>query len=148
MDKNYDYGFDPEQLTAKLTMENKTAKITRTVFVSDWAGPNGPVYYHEIELSNGDKGQIGSKEKMPAKLNPGSELTYTIEETSRGNKIKAVVENKGFKPGGGKQDPKQAFTTMGYSYAKDLVVAGKLDIKDFHNCAKDIFDNMNKLFNK
>lgn len=127
----------------------KTAKITRTVFVSEWSGPSGQVYYHEIELSNGDKGQIGSKEKMPAKLNPGSELTYTIEETARGNKIKAVStpgQQGGFK--GRASDPKQSFTTMGYSYAKDLVVAGKIDMKDFHLLARDIFDNMVKNYNK
>jgi len=122
-------------------MENKIAKITRTVFVSDWAGPNGPVYYHEIELSNGDKGQIGSKEKMPAKLNPGSELTYTIEETSRGNKIKAVVAGApagGFK-GRPQVDPKQQIATFSMSYCKDLIVAGKVDIKDLEN----VFNRIN-----
>src|SRR5688572_28106168 len=113
-------------------MENKTSKITRTVFVSDWAGPNGPVYYHEIELANGDKGQIGSKEKMPAKLNPGSELTYTIEETSRGNKIKAIVAGAPQYQGKGRQqvDPKQQIATFIMSYCKDLIVAGKIDMKD------------------
>lgn len=131
-------------------MESKTAKITRTTFVNEWSGPSGKVYYHEIELSNGDKGQIGSKEKGPAKLNPGSELTYTIEETAHGSKIKAVVPpTQGFKPGGGKpSDPKLSFTTMSYSYAKDLVVAGKMDMHGFHGLAKDIFDNMVKNYSK
>lgn len=69
----------------------KKAKITRTVFKNEWTGPNGSVYYHDIELDNGDKGSIGSKEKMPAKLNPGQELTYTIQENPNGaDKIKAV----------------------------------------------------------
>lgn len=110
----------------------KTSKITRTVFVSDWAGPSGPVYYHEVELANGDKGQIGSKEKMPAKLNPGADLTYTIEETPRGNKIKAVVtpgQPSGFK-GRPQIDPKQQVATMSMSYCKDCIVAGKVDLKD------------------
>lgn len=127
-------------------MEQKTSKITRTTFVSDWAGPNGPVYYHEIELANGDKGQIGSKEKMPSKLNPGSELTYTIEGSSRGNKIKAVL---GDKPQFGKkqfQDPRAQFIGFSAAYAKDLVVGGKLDLKEMNGAAESIFKNMLKLY--
>lgn len=110
----------------------KKAKIIRTVFVSEWNNPQGgQVYYHEIELDNGDSGQIGSKEKMPAKLNPGSELTYTIESTSRGNKIKAVVPpTQGFKGGRPQVDPKQQIATFSMSYCKDCIVAGKVDLKD------------------
>lgn len=117
------------------------------MFVSDWAGPNGAVYYHEIELSNGDKGQIGSKEKMPAKLNPGNELTYTLESTPRGNKIKAVSD-KGAPFQGKKvfQDPRAQFIGFSAAYSKDLVVAGKLDIKDMNGAAESIFKNMLKLY--
>lgn len=122
----------------------KKGIITRTVFVSEWSNPQGgQVYYHEIELNNGDKGQIGSKEKMPAKLNPGQELTYTIEPSSRGNKIKAVVENKGqqFRGGGRPQvDPRQQVATFAMSYCKDLVVAGKIDLK----LMEDVFERMYK----
>lgn len=124
----------------------KTAKITRTTFVNEWSGPSGKVYYHEIELSNGDKGQIGSKEKMPAKLNPGSELTYTIEETAHGSKIKPVQSDK---PQFGKKqqiDPRAQFIGFSGAYAKDLVVAGKLDIKDMNGAAESIFKNMLKLY--
>ncbi len=111
----------------------KTAKITRTVFISDWRSPQGnQVYYHQIELDNGDSGQIGSKEKMPAKLNPGSELTYTIEETSRGNKIKAVVTGApaGFK-GRTMPEPRIQMISFAAAYTKDLVVAGKFGMQDF-----------------
>lgn len=71
-------------------MEEKKSKIKSYRFVSEWQGEKGIVYYHEIELENGDKGQIGTKEKNPDKLAVGQELSYTIEATSRGNKIKAV----------------------------------------------------------
>jgi hypothetical protein len=125
-------------------MENKTAKITRTVFVSDWAGPNGPVYYHEIELSNGDKGQIGSKEKMPSKLNPGSELTYTIEETSRGNKIKAVVTGGNQFQGKGRTmpEPRIQMISFAMSYTKDLIVGGKIDVKELQRMFTIIYNEM------
>jgi hypothetical protein len=109
----------------------KKAKITRTVFKTEWAGPNGSVYYHDIELDNGDKGSIGSKEKMPAKLNPGSELTYTIRENPNGpDKIKAVntPSGGGGFSGGGKKgpDPKVQIVGFAMAYTKDLVVAGKI----------------------
>lgn len=111
----------------------KRAKITRTVFKSEWAGPNGNVYYHDIELDNGDKGSIGSKEKMPAKLNPGQELAYTIEADSRGGfKIKAInPQGGGGFGGGGKKgpDPKVQIVGFAMSYTKDLIIGGKVEIK-------------------
>jgi hypothetical protein len=108
----------------------KKAKITRAVFKNEWSGNGNTVYYHDIELDNGDKGSIGSKEKMPAKLNPGNELTYTIDN----GKIKAVnaqVGGGGFSGGGGKKgpDPKVQIVGFAMSYTKDLIVAGKIDIK-------------------
>lgn len=126
----------------------KKGRITRAVFISEWSNPQGGnVYYHEIELDNGDKGQIGSKEKMPAKLNPGQELTYTIETTSRGNKIKAVQGDRpqfaGKKPF---QDPRAQFIGFSAAYAKDLVVAGKIEIKAMNGAAESIFLNMLKLY--
>lgn len=130
-------------------MENKTAKITRTVFVSEWSGPSGQVYYHQIELDNGDSGQIGSKEKMPSRLNPGGELTYTIESSSRGNKIKAVTNNNGVPGFTGKkvfQDPRAQFIGFVHAYAKDLVVAGKVELKDINGAAESMFKNMIRLY--
>lgn len=110
----------------------KTAKITRTIFKNVWDNPKGgQVFYHDIELDNGDKGSIGSKEKMPVKLNPGSELTYTIDN----GKIKAAVpQNAGGAPWpkGGKQGPEPRIQMISFAmaYTKDLIVGGKLEIKD------------------
>lgn len=128
---------------------DKRAKITRTTFVSEWNNPKGgQIYYHKIELDNGDVGQIGSKEKMPAKLNPGSELHYTIEATDKGNKIKAVMENSGggFNRGKTPIDPRAQFIGFSSAYAKDLVVSGKLDIKEMNGASESIFKNMLKLY--
>jgi hypothetical protein len=104
----------------------KTAKITRTTFKSEWAGNGNTVFYHDIELDNGDKGSIGTKEKMPPRLNPGQELTYTIE----GTKIKAVNKQQGGFSGGGKKgpDPKVQIAGFAMAYTKDLIVADKIKI--------------------
>lgn len=110
----------------------KTAKITRTTYKNVWNNPKGgQVFYHDIELDNGDKGSIGSKEQMPAKLNPGSELTYTIDN----GKIKAVVPQQqggGQWPKGGKPAPEPRIQMISFAmaYTKDLVVAGKVDLKN------------------
>lgn len=106
----------------------KTAKITRTTFKQKWTGGGGnTVFYHDIELDNGDKGSIGAKEEMPSKLNPGSTLTYTID----GNKIKAVqAANTGTFQGKKAPDPKVQIIGFAMSYTKDLIVAGKVGIGD------------------
>lgn len=124
-------------------MERK-AKITRTVFVSEWTNPQGgQVYYHTIELDNGDSGQIGSKEKMPSKLNPGSELTYTIESTARGNKIKAVMPPNTFKGGGRPAvEPKVQMISFAMSYCKDLIVGGKVPMNDLEKEFNRIYNAM------
>lgn len=114
----------------------KTAKITRTTFKNVWNNPKGgQVFYHEIELDNGDKGQIGCKDQMPEKINPGKELTYTIEVNEKGSKIKAVIpaqQNAGNWPKGGRTapEPRVQMISFAMAYTKDLVVAGKLELKD------------------
>jgi hypothetical protein len=111
----------------------KKAKITRTVFKNKWTGGKEPVFYHDIELDNGDKGSIGAKEEMPSKLSPGQELTYTIEPDTFGKggfKIKAVQAN-GFQGGGFSKkgpDPKVQIIGFAMAYTKDLVVADKIKI--------------------
>ena len=132
----------------RMMYNEKKSKIKSSRFVSEWTGQNGVVYYHEIELENNDKGQIGTKERLPDKLNVGQELTYTIESTSRGNKIKAVSVGGGSNFRGGKpqRDPKEQMISFSMSYCKDLVVAGKLDIKDLELGTTRIYNIMKKLY--
>lgn len=119
----------------------KKAKITRVTFKNKWEGNGNTVYYHDIELDNGDKGSIGTKEQMPARLNPGQELTYTID----GNKIKAVASSSGGGGfgGGGKKgpDPKVQIAGFAMAYTKDLVVAGKITTDQLPS----IFEKIHKL---
>lgn len=122
----------------------KTAKITRAIFKNEWPSPNGKkVYYHEIELDNGDKGQIGTLDKEPSKLNPGQTLTYTIEQTDKGYKIKAVQEQRPF-GGGGKQqqDPKIQMISFAMSYTKDLVIGDKVKLDQMSQYFDKIYSAM------
>lgn len=71
----------------------KTSKVSKIEFKQEWKGQNGTVFYHNIWFENGDIGQVGTKEKLPAKLAVGTEITYDIQTDERGSKIK-VVQNK------------------------------------------------------
>lgn len=124
----------------------KNGKIKAVKFISEWAGPNGTVYYHEVEFDNGDKGQIGTKEKLPPKIAVGAELTYTIENTGKGNKIKPVQPSGGFQGGGKKAviDPKVQMISFAMAYTKDLVVAGKVELSNMSKYFEIIYDAMVK----
>jgi len=67
-----------KSITNKNQNQMKTSKITKCDFNREWNGSNGTIYYHSIELENGDYGDIGTKEKLPAKLSPGTEFNYEI----------------------------------------------------------------------
>ncbi|HET6224630.1 MAG TPA: hypothetical protein VFF27_00030 [Bacteroidia bacterium] len=131
----------------------KTAKITRTVFKNEWANPKGgSIYYHDLELDNGDKGSIGSKEKEPAKLNPGQEITYTIETTDKGIKIKLVnpQQQNNFQGGGKKSyspsDPRISNTGYAMRYVVDLIIAGKVEYKDIEPSFEKVFGLLDKKY--
>lgn len=125
-------------------MERK-GKIVACKFIKEWTGQNGVVYYHEIELDNKDKGQIGTKDRLPDKIAVGQELIYTLEETAHGNKIKAVQAQSGFRGGKPQRDPKEQMISFAAAYTKDLICAGKLDIKDLEAGMKRMYQIMKSL---
>ena len=128
----------------------KTSKIKSVEFKSEWANPKGGViYYHDIEFENGDKGQIGKKEKNS--LSVGDELTYTVESTPKGNKIKTVSNftgggnYSGKSKGGFKSDNTGMMVGNAITNATNLVCHGKVDIKDLESVAKRICEISMKL---
>ncbi|HBC05172.1 MAG TPA: hypothetical protein DC015_13500 [Aequorivita sp.] len=52
----------------------KTSKVKNVQDVKEWNSKNGAVYYHNVELENGDKINIGKKKKLQI----GDEITYEI----------------------------------------------------------------------
>jgi hypothetical protein len=122
----------------------KTAKITRTVFKNEWNNPKGgSVFYHDIELDNGDKGSIGAKDKEPSKLNPGQEITYTIESGEKGNKIKAVNTNaNGFN--GAKKQPANN-SSFALAYSKDILIASWSEHSPKKLSSEDMFKLADKM---
>jgi hypothetical protein len=126
-------------------METKTSKITRTIFRNEWTGPSGnKVFYHDVEFENGDKGQIGTKEKEPAKLNPGQELTYCLKKTDRGYKI----EVQGPNGNGGGFHKRQAGSNASFAmaYSKDIIIASWSENSPKKLSSEDLFTLANKMF--
>lgn len=126
----------------------KTSKVKRVTFKTEWQKkengvPTGnKVFYHDIELENGDSGSIGCKEMSPAKLNPGQELTYTID----GNKIKAVQAPNGFN-GGFKAKAPANNASFCLAYSKDIFIAKLQSLGGKEVKEDEIFSLADKMYN-
>ncbi len=75
----------------------KTSRIKNVVSVKPHTNNYGTTYYHNLEMENGDKINLGKKKEQQI----GWELTYEIIEEGQQefNKAKAVAP-EGFKSGG------------------------------------------------
>jgi len=113
----------------------KKAKIKSVGTPKEYVNDKGTFYYFQIEMDNGDKGSIGSKDSSPSFLSVGAELSYEFTETDKGNKIKRVNDNP-FK-GGGKFDSTGQMVGACQKMAVDMYIHGKFeDIKRVESTAK------------
>lgn len=124
--------------------KGKTTKIT-TMAQKDSYGNTSFI----IEMDNGDKGFYTSKDENQKKFVVGTETEYNIEEKQgkKGIYYKITLpqaEGGGFKPGGGRPavDPKVQMIGFAAAYSKDLVVAGKGELKDFPMIFEMIYSEM------
>ena len=116
-----------------------TSKIKEIHSVKEYNGQNGMVYYFDITMENGDRGNIGKKKKDAYSV--GMSIDYTLEKTEKGNKIKEEVKAFWWKMWAGR-DHKKDCVSFAMSYAKDLVVGGKIQIKDLSQYADKIYARM------
>ena len=77
----------------------KTSKIKQIVKFAEepWSNDKFTIWYHTIELENGDTGNIGTQEERPDWLKSGYELEYEIHPSknpSHPAKIKKVAQQK------------------------------------------------------
>lgn len=109
----------------------KTAKITKCDFNREWNGSNGTIYYHSIELENGDFGDIGTKEKLPAKLSPGAEINYeiTADGEYKGKKKFKIKLVSNFMQQAGTQQSSAPSSTSYSSANKDENIARSVALK-------------------
>ena len=116
------------------------SKVEKIAEVKPWNGSNGTVYYHCLEMDNGDKINIGKKKELAI----GEELNYEITETGSQeyNKAKSVMEEPFRK--GGKNDDYVKGIEVGHAVnnAVNLMCAGVvLDIKECRSNEEIIYEN-------
>lgn len=106
---------------------------------------NWETYYATtLKLDNGDVGECSKKK--PNFFQVGQSIEYTIEEWQYGNKIKLVQnqQQRQSKWTWQKEDPIERMIWFAASYAKDYIVAGKGELKDFDSIANVFYDWMDR----
>lgn len=146
-------------------MSYKTSKVVKCIFSNEWKNPAGTLtYYHDVTLENGDIGSIGAMEKYPKKFTEGAVIDYEIQN----GKIKIVQNqndngyssgNKSRKQGNSSTNnysnqanrgtKQEQFLGYAWSYAKDLIVAGKNseDLEELNKCARYIYEEIGRMLN-
>lgn len=103
----------------------KTATITKVGPIKSWNGTNGTIFYHSIQLDNGDAGSLGKKSEGAVK--EGDQITYKLEHGDFGNKIKEIPTAPAGRGSGSGYSfnvgRKSSTASFALSYAKDLAVA-------------------------
>lgn len=87
----------------------KKSKIKKVVSIKEWKSQNGVIHYHNLEMENGDKINIGKKKEQEL----GEELCYKITEEGQQeyNKAKAVNPDYDEKFGGSNKSWKSTETS-------------------------------------
>jgi hypothetical protein len=123
----------------------KKSKIKRIESAKPFNGNHGTIIYHNLEMENGDKINIGKKTEQKV----GWELTYEIiDEGQEYNKAKAVKEEGASYSGGPKKnDDYQKGIEVGHAInnAVNLMCAGvELNVVAEKKCAtaeEKIYEN-------
>ena len=131
----------------------KQSRINNCRFTSIWQNPKGGlIHYHELTMQNGDIGTIGTVDKLPKKIEIGTEISYEISEDKKIKLIQSTYTPP--KPIYNNNQPKMNNYSkkpddfIGYvlGYAKDIVsakITAKIKIEDE---AEEICKISDKLF--
>jgi len=126
------------------------AVITKVTYKDERDGKFGKMYNFEIKY-NDKTAYYTSKSKDQKKFIEGQECEFTEEsrESKKGNKYFVVkpIYQQTYKSNYGKalQREQSKYSGFACSYAKDLVVADKIDIQNLEAYTKRMFDLMVKL---
>jgi hypothetical protein len=120
------------------TTDFQAKEIESFSFNNEWKSNDGVIYYYNINLKGETEPyKIGFKQKDPDFLKVGEELTYKIKDEIKRSIVRV-------------QPPEQVAAKTGNAYgvgamvgnaitnATALIVAGKVDIKDFEAISKRI----------
>lgn len=114
-----------------MSTTSKVTRLTKTDKVDSYGNSS-----FNVEFANGDKGFYSTKNPDTCKFIVGQEIEYVIEQKESKTGVKyfkvTLPQAEQFQKGGGyqKQDPKVQMISFAASYAKDLAVAGRIELKD------------------
>lgn len=140
-------------------METKTSKIKKSVFSNEWPKDDILLYIFDLELENGDTGAIFVNSMESPKAKKGTEITYTLEKNKfkvkdfreagappRSASASGTQNNNSYtryNRGSNKTD----YAGISWSYAKDLLIAGKTskDLEELNKMARFIYNEIGKM---
>jgi hypothetical protein len=145
-------------------------KVASCKFDKEWLNPisNKIIYYHDVITDTGHICNIGSMEKNSIRIRKGAMLEYCIDEKCKTKLIsssndakkisEAAVKNKEEKveklmnENSDRQRIKgqEAFLGYSWSYAKDLIIAGKTmkNVEELNKVARYIYEEIGKMLNQ
>jgi len=141
----------------------KKEKIVNCRYSDKWLNPISKkfIYYHEVITDNGTVLNIGTMEKNSIRIKVGATIEYMKDEKGKTKIIsssndagkiaeKVIQEKEASKNNfvsGGRIKGQEAFLGYAWSYAKDLVIAGKTmqDMEELNNMARFIYDEIGKM---
>jgi len=124
------------------------AKITKAEFKKEYESKFGTMYSHLIGW--GDQiGFYSSKKKDQTFFKIGEECEFTIEKKMSGsntwNQVKPVYQGKFSNYNKDVKREQSKYSGFGVSYVKDLIVAGKIEMKDWEKASDKIIKFMVKI---
>jgi hypothetical protein len=127
------------------------AIITEVVFQKEWDSQFGKMYNFKVKYDN-EVALFSSKYKDQKKFIPGQEAefteetkTYTDKKTGESREykvIKPVSQNKQSNFGKALNKEKSRYSGFAVSYAKDLVVGGRVQLQELPDYAWILFNLM------
>ena len=137
-------------------MSEKTSIIKKSTFTSEWVNSGGSLtYWYDLELENGEIGSVGVVQKDSPKILVGAEITYYKENAKKIKIVKhhSSITSVGTSSSNAKSYKKaatqDAYLGYAWSYAKDLIIAGKTlkDMEELNAVARYIYNEIGSMLN-
>ena len=125
------------------------AKINRIDFQKEFETKFGVLYFHKIQYDEDKVGFYSSKKKEQSyfKVDEVAEFTEEFKESRQGpyTVIKPIRQGKFSEYNKNVKKEQSRYAGFATSYCKDLIIADKLDLKQWESASKKIFNFMVQL---
>ena len=125
------------------------AKINRIDFQKEFETKFGVLYSHKIQYDEDKVGFYSSKKKEQTyfKVDQEAEFTEEFKQSQQGpyTVLKPIRQGKFSDFNKNLKREQSRYTTMGCSYVKDLIISGKIEIKDWEKATDKIVKFMYNL---